>query len=376
MSPEEIELLSDLTIIIPTYNRPLELERSIEYWRDTPVTVHILDGSDKAWFPVGLLSETERIYYHHNPERNSQSVHENYLERIRFGVGLSGTNYSAICADDDFFAIGPLSKSIKILNSHDLVDAIIGQPILYKKVEQNLAWLYDTFIMAYSEGSHQEVTRRLFSPVQGSLYYGVVRTRLWQEINLHQAAAIFSNPVRNEFLGRFLASTMCRTHVIDEYMWLKNSDTRNAGSLRVPSLKFVEWLNDKNSETEVNNFKKILATCMCLVDKSLPYQSALEFVEARMKAVPKVRDKFKKRVEIGIKRNVLMMLSKLPERLREILFVTLPEDLKIRFGDSAFMHNFTPIQFLDYSTIDSLSARRLENVLLAPRDELRLRANI
>ena len=67
MTPEEIELLSELTIVIPTYNRPLELERSIEYWRDTPVTVHILDGSDKPWFPVGDILETSKLFYHHLP---------------------------------------------------------------------------------------------------------------------------------------------------------------------------------------------------------------------------------------------------------------------------------------------------------------------
>jgi len=43
VTPEQVALLSELTIIIPTCNRPLALERSIEYWRDLPVTVHILD---------------------------------------------------------------------------------------------------------------------------------------------------------------------------------------------------------------------------------------------------------------------------------------------------------------------------------------------
>jgi hypothetical protein len=61
VTPEEIELLSELTIVIPTYNRPLELERSIEYWRDTPVTVHILDGSEEPWFSLGSLKGASNI---------------------------------------------------------------------------------------------------------------------------------------------------------------------------------------------------------------------------------------------------------------------------------------------------------------------------
>ena len=79
MTPEEVELLSELTIVIPTYNRPLELERAIEYWRDLPVTVHILDGSENPWFPVGVLPGASKIFYHHIPTRNSNDQKENYF---------------------------------------------------------------------------------------------------------------------------------------------------------------------------------------------------------------------------------------------------------------------------------------------------------
>ena len=376
MTPEEVELLSELTIVIPTYNRPLELERAIEYWRDTPVTVHILDGSEKPWFLTGLLGATDRIFYHYKPRRGSDQAAENYLERIRFGVSLSKSKYSAICADDDFFAIGPLSKSISILNSSDSFDAIIGQPIIYEKFERNLFWLHDKTLNSNSEASHQEVTRRLFRPFQGSLYYGVVRTNLWKEIHLRQTGANFSNIVCNEYLAHFLASTMCRTYVIDEYLWLRNFEARNADSLRGRSLKFFDWLNDRNSITELRDFKNCLVMAMCLVDKSLTYRVASEFVEARMKVVPNHRSEFKKRFEISIKKYFLIMLSKLPNRIRRILFACLSKSLKSRLGDPEFTYNFSPRRIIDYRSVDLKSASRLEKVLLMPCEELRLRANI
>lgn len=376
MTPKEIELLSELTIIIPTYNRPLELERAIEYWQDTPVTVHILDGSEKPWFPTGLLDATDRIFYHYKPQQVSEQAAENFLKRIRFGVELSATSYSAICADDDFFAVGPLLRSLKILNSSDLVDAVIGQPIVYQKIGNSLVWLYDKNIISNSEICHQEVTRRLFRPFQGALYYGIVKTKIWQEIHLRQTAANFSNIVCNEYLAHFLASTMCRTHVIDEYLWLRNFETRNAGSLRGRSLKFVDWLNDRNSMTEIRDFKHRLAMAMCFVDKSLTYRVALDFVEARMKVVPKHRDEIKKRFEINIKKYFLIVLSKLPSKGRQFLFACLSESLKSRLGDHTFRFNFSPRRIIDYRSVDLTSASRLESVLLMPCEELRLRANI
>ena len=47
MTLEEIKLLSELSIMIPTFNRPLDLERVIEYWRDIPVAVQNKDGFEK-----------------------------------------------------------------------------------------------------------------------------------------------------------------------------------------------------------------------------------------------------------------------------------------------------------------------------------------
>ena len=73
MTSEESELLAHLTLVIPTYNRPLELERVIEYWRDTPVTVHILDGSDKPWFAVGPLPNAPNIIYSHIPRESNET---------------------------------------------------------------------------------------------------------------------------------------------------------------------------------------------------------------------------------------------------------------------------------------------------------------
>jgi len=103
MTPEENELLSELTIIIPTYNRPLELERSIEYWRDFPLTVHILDGAPKPCFGVGeIVNNIANINYHLLPTKANEKFMQNYAERIIDGMSLIKTKYAALLADDDF----------------------------------------------------------------------------------------------------------------------------------------------------------------------------------------------------------------------------------------------------------------------------------
>ena len=139
MTPEEVALLSELTIIIPTYNRPLELERAIEYWRDTPVTVHILDGSEKPWFPIGVFLGTNTISYNHLPQNMGESSADNYSRRIALATELPKTNYSALCSDDDFFTIPGLVFAIQALKN-DKSDVVIGRCAQNLFREENFEW--------------------------------------------------------------------------------------------------------------------------------------------------------------------------------------------------------------------------------------------
>ena len=76
MTTEEVELLRDLTIVITTHNRPLELEPSIEYWQDLPVTVHFLDRSPNQLFgPSQIVGSEAKIYYHSVPSVLDEKVY-------------------------------------------------------------------------------------------------------------------------------------------------------------------------------------------------------------------------------------------------------------------------------------------------------------
>ena len=130
MTPEEIELLSELTIIIPTYNRPLELEKSIEYWRDLPVTVHILDGSERSWFLEGCQPDTNSIFYH-SFKPTDESPWENWGRRLKFGTHLTTTRFTALCSDDDVYTTSGLTQALAMLNSESL-DAVAGKAGEYR----------------------------------------------------------------------------------------------------------------------------------------------------------------------------------------------------------------------------------------------------
>ena len=155
MTPEEIDLLSELTIVIPTCEKPENLERAIEYWRVTPVTVHIVDGSKTPWFPIGKLLDVPTISYHHIPPENNEGIWGNYCRRMRYGAVLPTTKYSALCADDDAFTISGLCAILNAFENDLTVDAMIGRAAVFDRNETLPKWHNFLEIVLQNLAKHQ-----------------------------------------------------------------------------------------------------------------------------------------------------------------------------------------------------------------------------
>ena len=111
---------TDLTIVIPTYNREEGIRKSIQYWESIGVQVLILDGSDQRIFADGRMINNSRITYFHFPNVLGESKFwGSYGRRMKFAVKHVTTKYVALCADDDFLAIDLVSNFpllVQILN--------------------------------------------------------------------------------------------------------------------------------------------------------------------------------------------------------------------------------------------------------------------
>ena len=376
MTPEEVELLSELTIVIPTYNRPLELERAIEYWRDIPVTVHILDGSENPWFPVGVLPGASKITYHHIPIQNCSGQKENYLMRIKFGTKLSKTKYSALCADDDIFLFDGLCEAIKLLKSDENIDSITGQHCKYLKVDTDVVWIKAPHQNCESERYHPEISRRIFSKSLLANYYGIFKTEIWIQIHDAQTSYGFKNIVCNEFLAHFLISALSRNFVIDSYLWVRNHGHPNPSGISDNQVKFGDWVNSKNSREEVNEFVSILSNNFLTVDPSISSVNADNFVRLLLSRIPRNRPTYNQIFERKVKSTVLSCLSHLPKTVRQQLFMRLPDQMQERLGTDDFEVNFTPKHFLSEELSSAVDFKNWKDILLMPKKDLRLRANI
>ncbi len=390
MSPEEIELLSQLTIIIPTCEKPENLERAIEYWRDTSITVHIVDGSKKPWFEIGSLQNIPTITYHHLPAKPGEAILDNYARRLRFAASLPVTKYSALCADDDAFTISGLCAIIKTLNNDANLDAMIGRAALFSKSDKTPIWQLRYADLRNSKDYRSDnVSTRLLNPDRAPwLYYGIVKTDLWK--TLFQISFKYEISTTEKLMA-IVDKALCRIQIIEKIVWLRQGYTPRTNMpesyyLPQPSV-FSQIFNMKRFVDQ----RKMRRQVVIAIQYSSPKVSKLKARWlARKTASPKILRRHKKfwRIKKRVIRKLLKFFSFISPETRRKITEFLPWRISGSLGyykikpetlNATTRTNLTEfISLLDKSDIDFYPRELLnfEELLLKPREELRLRANI
>jgi len=395
VTPEEVELLNQLTIIIPTCESPENLERSIEYWRDTPVTVHIVDGSATPWFSGEQLKDLPRVTYHHFPRIGNEESWGNYCRRMREASLLPVTRYSALCADDDAFTISGLLAILKTLESDQKIDAMIGRNASYDRTESMPTWrVCYSDIRNSKEFRSEDVSVRLhnrhFAPW---LYYGIVRTDLWRQL----LQISFRYTIRRtEQLMSIVDKALCRIQLIERIVWLRQGQVWTSlhhlpvglwPSRHTPASAIQRLL-------ELNRFVERRIMCRQIVIAILHSSPDFGRLRAKRKARIATRslilngvfDDFRRKQRIIWR--IIGLLSFIPPDIRRRITKSLPEVVSHSLGyferapEVAMATKRTDlISFV--SNVENSGIRLVpdeieafQRLLLKPRDELRLRTNI
>ena len=386
MTPEEVELLSELTIVIPTYNRPLELERAIEYWRDIPVTVHILDGSDKPWFPLGATLNVNTIRYHHVAQSAGETSRENFVRRLRLSAELVKTKYSAFCSDDDIQISRGLVNALQALKN-DESDVVIGKCAQYLFREGSIEWKrinWDWRSDALSVS--RDIWDHFASNSKGSTYYGVYKTSEWKKIRLSSIEHNFSHDGAIENISDFLTKHLLRVLVLESYLWITNYP-----DLRYPNVesrlnyrftyknqKFSSWLNADDNKDERDLLKKVLQNGFKKFRPESEWHLAIFFGRTFLLHKPQpVMASTWSRIQVLTNARILFLISNCPKVIRKTLFNCLPKKFKEILRTDDFVDSRTPVMDIDSDDPELIEAiRNWERILLMPREDLRLRANV
>lgn len=213
--------LRDLSVVIPTYQRPIYALRNMHLLDQTGARIHVLDGSPTPIDPARLSRLSSRVNYVHLPR--------SYEERMAHAVDLVETPYCVSLSDDDQHLPSGLAAALDALRANPELVAAVGTALYLRHHEGRV-----TGTMIYA-GLHG---RRIDSddPVQRmvdhlgaylpSTVYAVTRTPTWQRAMRAVTDKRFV-PVRiGELQYELTVAYAGKSAVVPQLMWLRSLENR------------------------------------------------------------------------------------------------------------------------------------------------------
>jgi len=237
----------NLTLIIPTYNRQNYALRSLKFWSDKNVVVHVLDGSKIKIADNQLNGLGSNVNYHHLPVSISK--------RLCYATSLITTDFTALLGDDEFFLLNGLNACVNELNIDKGLVACLGSCIAFKPINNDII-----ACPAYTSHINHQIDQN--DPIDRMIYhlshyncttiYSVVRSEIWKKAVNTLIDFNFSIWAIEELLFEMIVSFSGKSKVINTIMWLRSAE--NSESYRPFKNNFTKWWG----ESENNDEKTIL----------------------------------------------------------------------------------------------------------------------
>jgi glycosyltransferase domain-containing protein len=306
--------LSDLTIVIPTYNRQAYLIRQIMYLSNYSVKLIIVDGSNEKISEkfINELKFCKDFEYIH-------SIEISYVERIKLASKKVQTNFAMCLAEDDFLVFTGVNKAIDVLKNDNSLSACFGQVagLDYNKTKKKSYLIdYGLSLKNYSISQTKPLDRlffafnsyRSFSP------YAVFRKNFFEIIwsNIETCSCLelieYEHAINTLLLGQI--------KTIDEIFWIRSQELDSLDSKLDGSRKnnFKKWYQDKFFEDEIKKFKKrvsknIAFHLKCSLNESLKLLDSIIFLILENKSHVGLENKNNFKFIISLIKNLLISNS-------------------------------------------------------------------
>jgi hypothetical protein len=263
--------------------------------------------------------------------------------------------------------------------SDDICDVVLGKSAQYLFRDGEFEWKRVNFTWRSDDAAlSEDFSVRYRSIRRGSTYYGIFKSKYWKELRLSSVEEKFSDVGAVENIANYLCKVLCRLLVIQEYLWVTNYPDKTYKNSPIKLEKFSSWLHDEKNKHEVERFIDVLENGLNkFVDPSanLDVKKIARDILIGKSKPPKLKPVI--RVRVFINKKLLLFISRLPFAVRSRVFDLLPTRWKKVLRTPDFVDSRTPVMEID---ADDLSIQRSiiiwESIMLKPREELRLRANI
>lgn len=258
--------LRELTILVPSFNRPNFLKRMMAYWSGRGPKIVVADGSAR---PVdsGLLSYfDDNIEYNHFRNLSIQ-------KRISYLVSHANSKYAMLQADDEFFIPSSLNEQIEYLECQGELISCVNKCVSFCFTGKDLLSK-----IIYPEFEDYELSSPLpkerinfhmkhYTP---SLVYAVSRSEyLKTALDLARQANQFSFWASVEIIVEMALAYLGKSKVINTLGWLRSKENeriQGKGAHERHSSRFTTWWESEKMENERALFTQLFAEKMTQAD--------------------------------------------------------------------------------------------------------------
>jgi glycosyltransferase domain-containing protein len=252
--------LTDLTIVIPTYERPKLLLRQIRYLSKWQVKIQIVDGSKNILsnkIREEIKNYKNMTYYHSN---------KSYVNRIAIAADRINTRFAMCLAEDDFYLRPGVIDAINALKANPKAVACMGQAIGLDHINNNYyVFKYGNNLQGYSVDQSSAVKRiqHGLSEYRSATSYAVFQTQIFKQIwkSRKDASCIelveYENAINTYLKGELIT--------VDSVYWVRSFEEPSVTSVIEGSREndFHSWFHSNRFADERYEFKnRILKSFM------------------------------------------------------------------------------------------------------------------
>lgn len=273
--------LSEVTLIIPTYNRPYFVKRAIYYWGSTNIQVVVLDGSRTSFHENEVNTLPDNVRYVHS--------NTSLTERILLGSKMINTKFAALTFDDEFYLPEAIADFVQDLENDLSLVSIMGNVAGFTSSREKyfFAHIYPE-INGYKidqESSQERISKHL-NPYRMTSLTAVTRTEVFLK-NALVANSCAKMPYTTMFeIGFEIANVFQGKSRVDSTLyWLRSSE--NPPSWQPPKEEFWTWWDGYKHSAEASKIcmevEEILASWLSdkytSPEKTILFKSLNEYCE-------------------------------------------------------------------------------------------------
>jgi hypothetical protein len=326
------------------------------------------------------------------PSRPDQDPFVNLASRLTFAASLPVTKYSACVGEDDFYSLSGLVECLEFLELHEDIDAVAGRTLAFQLSNRRVMWNLAHISWEDSQHSKSNQLETRVNGQQNWSVYAVCRTALFQKylsIAYGEKSFTADEPTTHEWIMDIFSRALFRTKFVETILMarrsveeenLKNSTLRtivlDGQSHDLWGKKFFDFMKLPEFRKHVQEVEDQLVLGFNIVSSDLDLNSKIahKLVSDQVSHLGNSLTGSKSRVKL--RKNLRKLVAKLlPNYFKDIYLLLIPIERAIKMK-SCNLKLTKKLLRKYYVNFDSDELTKIEKLLLMPREELRLKANI